>query len=666
MAKIFSGTPGNDNFGARTDGDIYIGSNGMDTINGGEGYDKVVYNAFGGVVTMLPGGLISKGDFGTDQLIGIEEIYGADFQANIIDASSVKSVVSLDVNLANYELVVKNIPGYGDQRFIVKNFVNVLGTDVADKIIGDDQNNYLQGRGGKDFIDGGNGNDTILGDQGNDTLNGGQGNDVLNGGQGKDLLLGGEGNDTINGGDGNDTIRGGTGDDALFGGNGDDSIQGDEGNDFIDGGAGNDFVDGGAGDDFLQGSAGNDTLAGLAGYDVADYSNLGRAVTMLPQGVVSKGSLGTDQMIGIEEVIGAVGKANTINASGVSGGVSLDVNLTVNKLIVKNIPSLGDQNFTVRNFVNVLGTETADTIVGNVQNNNLQGNGGDDLLDGAGGNDTLLGGAGNDSLFGANGDDSILGGDGNDFIGGDAGNDFVDGGAGEDFLQGSAGNDTLAGLAGYDVVDYSYLGQAVTMLPQGVVSKGSLGTDQMIGIEEVIGAVGKANTINASGVSGGVSLDVNLTVNKLIVKNIPSLGDQNFTVRNFVNVLGTETADTIVGNVQNNNLRGNGGNDLLNGVGGKDTLLGGAGSDTFVLGDANGGFYHNQRWDDYAVIQDFNRYEDKVQLSNIVEYWLTSGSGNGNSYLYEYTDERWDAVAVLENTQLNQNDLNNQALFQYV
>jgi Ca2+-binding RTX toxin-like protein len=622
MAKFFNGTKNNDNLvGTDINSNIFRGSAGNDMLLGLAGYDIVDYSPLGQAVTMLPRGAMQKGLLGTDQLSSVEEVIGAVGKANTISASGVSGGVSLNVNLALNKLVVKNIPFLGDQNFIVKNFVNVLGTETADVMVGNVQSNNLQGNAGNDFIDGGSG---------------------------RDLLSGGLDNDTILGGKGNDTLNGDQGDDVL---------NGDEGNDFIDGGAGNDS---------LQGSAGNDTLAGLAGYDVADYSNLGQAVTMLPQGVVSKGSSGTDQMVGIEEVIGAVGKANTINVSGVSGGVSLNVNLTVNKLMVKNIPSLGDQNFTVRNFVNVLGTETADVIVGNVQNNNLQGNGGDDLLDGAGGNDTLLGGAGNDSLFGANGDDSILGGDGNDFIGADAGNDFVDGGAGEDYLQGSAGNDILAGLAGYDVVDYSYLGQAVTMLPQGVLSKGNLGTDQMIGIEEVIGAVGKANTINASGVSGGVYMDVNLENHQAVIKNIPSLGDQNFTVRNFVNVLGTETADKIVGNVQNNNLQGNSGNDLLNGVGGKDTLLGGAGSDTFVLGDANGGFYHNQRWDDYAVIQDFNRYEDKVQLSNAVEYWLTSGSGNGNSYLYEYTDERWDAVAVLENTQLNQNDLNNQALFQYV
>lgn len=169
----------------------------------------------------------------------------------------------------------------------------------------------------------------------------------------------------------------------------------------------------------FQGSLGNDVLLGLAGYDIVDYSLLGQAVTMLPRGVMQKGLLGADQLFSVEEVIGAVGKANTINTSGVSDSVSLNVNLALNKLVVKNIPFLGDQNFTVKNFVNVFGTEGADVIVGNVQNNNLQGNAGNDFIDGGNGQDLLSGGLDNDT---------ILGGKGNDTLNGDQGNDVLNGG----------------------------------------------------------------------------------------------------------------------------------------------------------------------------------------------------------------------------------------------
>jgi Ca2+-binding RTX toxin-like protein len=531
----------------------------------------------------------------------------------------------------------------------------------------------------------------------------------------------------------------------------------------------------------FQGSTGNDIMLGLAGHDVVDYSNLGHAVTMLPKGVMNKGLAGTDQLSSVEEVIGAVGHANTIDASsvGFDNGVYLNVNLATNELKVKNIPYVGDQHITIKHFVNVFGTQNADIIIGDAKNNNLQGNNGDDFIDGGAGknvidggagkdtlvggkdedtiiggngndvlkggaaNDVLNGGAGNDSiegnqgndvlnggngqdslfgnegkdvlnggdgndsiiggldndaLFGGNGSDYLQGDEGNDSLDGGVGNDVLDGGAGDDYLKGGAGIDILAGFEGYDIVDYSQLGKAVTMLPGGVMQKGTLTKDQLIGIEEVIGAVGQANTIDASGVKSGVWMTINLEHHQAIVKNVPYVGDQHLTVRNFVNVLGSENADTIVGNAKNNTLQGNAGDDTLNGGAGNDTLLGGLGNDsllggagndllqgadgmtagsgqkdylfggigadTFVLADAQGGFYGHQNESDYAVIRDFTAHEDKLQLSDDAEYRLINN--HGTSYLFEYTENRWDTIAILENTQLNQHDLNNHELFQYV
>jgi Ca2+-binding RTX toxin-like protein len=531
----------------------------------------------------------------------------------------------------------------------------------------------------------------------------------------------------------------------------------------------------------FQGSTGNDVLLGLAGHDVVDYSNLGHAVTMLPKGVMKKGLVGTDQLTSVEEVIGAVGHANTIDASevGFDNGVYLNVNLATNELKVKNIPYVGDQHITIKHFVNVFGTQNADTIIGDAKNNNLQGNNGDDFIDGGAGKNVIDGGAGKDTLVGGKDDDTIIGGNGNDVLKGGAGsdvlnggagndsiegnlgndvinggngqdslvgnegkdvlnggdgndsiiggidndalfggigsdylqgdegndsldggngNDVLDGGVGDDYLKGGAGIDILAGFEGYDVVDYSQLGKAVTMLPGGVMQKGTLTKDQLIGIEEIIGAVGQANTIDASGVKSGVWMNVNLEHHQAIVKSVPYVGDQHLTVKNFVNVLGSENADMIVGDAKNNTLQGNDGNDTLNGGAGNDTLLGGlgndsllggmgndllqgadgvtmgagqkdylfggAGVDTFVLADAQGGFYGHQGKDDYAVIRDFTAREDKLQLSDDAQYRLSNN--HGTSYLYEYTENRWDTIAVLENTQLNQHDLNNHELFQYV
>ena len=77
----------------------------------------------------------------------------------------------------------------------------------------------------------------------------------------------------------------------------------------------NDLLLGDAANNVLIGGTGNDTLNGDAGTDTADYSRLANGVTLFSQGVVGKGAAGTDLLIGIERIIGAVGKANLIDGT---------------------------------------------------------------------------------------------------------------------------------------------------------------------------------------------------------------------------------------------------------------------------------------------------------------------------------------------------------------
>jgi Ca2+-binding RTX toxin-like protein len=79
--------------------------------------------------------------------------------------------------------------------------------------------------------------------------------------------------------------------------------------------AGNDTLNGGAGNDTLFGGLGNDSLDGGLDTDTADYSSLSQAITLLPTGVVNKGSAGTDQLVSIERIIGAIGQVNVIDCS---------------------------------------------------------------------------------------------------------------------------------------------------------------------------------------------------------------------------------------------------------------------------------------------------------------------------------------------------------------
>ena len=133
------------------------------------------------------------------------------------------------------------------ENFDVTGIVNVVGSDDADIITGDNQSNRIKGRDGDDLLRGEDGDDTLKGGAGDDTLFGGGNNDLLKGGAGDDLLIGddifapvaqgentlkgGKGNDTLIGGDVNDVLRGGQGDDLIIGGKGDNKAIGGQGAD---------------------------------------------------------------------------------------------------------------------------------------------------------------------------------------------------------------------------------------------------------------------------------------------------------------------------------------------------------------------------------------------------------------------------------------------------
>lgn len=82
-------------------------------------------------------------------------------------------------------------------------------------------------------------------------------------------------------------------------------------------------------------------------------------------------------------------------------------------------------------YLNVEGSNFADVLAGNSQNN---------LMGGAAGNDTIYGNAGSDSVHGMAGDDIIYGGQGNDQLFGGAGRDELYGETGDDIFVFKAGD----------------------------------------------------------------------------------------------------------------------------------------------------------------------------------------------------------------------------------
>lgn len=302
------------------------------------------------------------------------------------------------------------------------------------------------------------------------------------------------------------------------------TVNGTTGADTLTGTTGNDTLNGLGGNDTLVASRGNDFLDGGSAFDIADYSALTTAVTLRPTGVLSKGTLGTDTLFSIEQIIGAAGRQNLIDAS-----TSIDAPIGVSLLssfLNVTIPGLGLRTFTITNFVNVIGSQLDDFFEGNNASNSLSGQGGNDLF------------------------------------------------------RATRGNDSVNGGDGFDTIDYANVTTAITLKPTGQIVKGTQGTDTLFQVERIKGATGRANVVDAGATTGTVSLDVNLGENALSVFDIPGIGQRNFIIENFVNVIGTQSDDTIEGSAGNNSLEGQSGSDFITATQGNDSINGGDGFDT--------------------------------------------------------------------------------------
>lgn len=169
---------------------------------------------------------------------------------------------------------------------------------------------------------------------------------------------------------------------------------------------GNDSFLGGDLNDVMTGSAGNDRFLGGDGIDVADYSDLGTAVTVGSPGSVTKGNLGEDTLGGfdvetgelevVEVIVGAENEANLIDATSVVGAVNANVNLAEETSTYTVVNPVGgfeegaEFSVDIVNFVDVNGTDNDDTIVGDDEANVIAGAGGDDILTGGGDEDTFV------------------------------------------------------------------------------------------------------------------------------------------------------------------------------------------------------------------------------------------------------------------------------------
>lgn len=595
--------------------DVIVGTDGDDVIAGFAGNDLLI--GIGGNDTLIGG----EGD---DTLQGSEGLDLGDFSE-----SQQQVIVDLVEATANGEDIGSDV---------LANVENIVTGSGNDLLAGDEQANELSGGAGDDTLLGRGGNDSLFGDEGADFLDGGTGDDVASGGAGNDTLVGGsgEGDDLLDGGEGRDfgqytsttqsitvDLQAGTalgseiGTDTLSGlediasGSGDDSLAGD--------GADN-MLDGGAGDDSLAGRGGNDTLIGGEGRDLGDYSDAAQAVTVdLVAGTATGGDSGTDQLSGIEDILGGSGNDSIIgNASAnaldggdgndslvgdegddsLTGGAGQDLadygaatlgvtvdleagTATGSEVGTDQLSGIEDATGGSGNDLlggdelsNILsGGAGDDTLSGRGGNDSLIGGAGADLLDGGAGQDTLVGGAGEDSLAGREGDDSLIGGADADALDGGAGNDTMSGGAGDDTLIGGsgAGDDVLDGGEGRDFAQYTSTTQQVVIdLQAGTASGVEIGNDQLSGIEDVASGSGN-DSLAGDGADNG--LDAGAGNDSLFGRG----GDDGLT--------GGEGADFLAGGAGRDALDGGSGNDTLDGGAGDDSLVGGEGDDSLDGGE---------------------------------------------------------------------------------
>ncbi|MCX7420895.1 MAG: cadherin domain-containing protein, partial [Planctomycetia bacterium] len=264
--------------------DTLLGGSGDDLLDGGNGTDQVKQtSAFNQTLT---GVLLVGNGSDTLTSIERANLTAKSALGNTVDASAFNGLTTLnggngpDRLLASITGSVIN-GGSGNDTI-----VGGIGADSInggadnDSITGGNGNDSIVGGTGNDVIDGGIGADVISGNDGRDKLFGGDGDDTIDGGANEDTISGGAGNDSILGGSGNDAISGGSANDFIDGQAGNDTLLGDDGNDILRGNAGRDVCLGGDGNDNVDGGADRDTVAGGPGDDaVLALSEIDEAFT---------------------------------------------------------------------------------------------------------------------------------------------------------------------------------------------------------------------------------------------------------------------------------------------------------------------------------------------------------------------------------------------------
>lgn len=372
--------------------DNLAGNGGANRLDGGTGTDTVTYAAAASAVAVTINGIGTLGDAAGDVLSSIENLVGSAFgdilvgsnQANFIDGglgndtmdggagtdtvtyAAAASAVSVDLSM----LGINATGGLGSDSLI--NFENIVGTAFNDTLTGDGGSNVIEGGAGVDSMNGGSGagsdtatyvnsnagvnvslvtgatntgghaagdvltdfenltgsafNDTLTGNGSANALDGGAGDDVLTGGNGGDQLIGGSGSDTASYTTSGSAVTASltTGIGSLGDANGDaysgiEHLTGSAYNDTLTGDANSNTLVGGAGNDTLSGGDGNDVIDATSGFDSV-FGGSGNDTVLVSVSAVNA----TSQYRGEGNAVSLNGGGDTLKLSGlVAGGYTL-------------------------------------------------------------------------------------------------------------------------------------------------------------------------------------------------------------------------------------------------------------------------------------------------------------------------------------------------------
>ncbi len=312
---------------------------------------------------------------------------------------------------------------------------------------------------------------------------------------------------------------------------------------------------------------------------------------------------------GIVRTIWDAGGTDTLDASGLSHGLTIDLHeasfirtgaYSVTALAYF-VPDPHNPGVNVNTIENAVGSNFNDNIIGNDVANHLTGNAGNDIITGNAGNDTLDGGVGADRMTGGGGNDNFVVDNKGDLVvesSAAGGHDMVT--SSISYTLGANVEDLV--LAPGASAAIAATGNTLPNLLQGNefdnTLDGQAGADTMVGGKGndvyVVDDAGDQVTENSGEGTDEVRTSLPSVTAFANVENFTftGMGPVTFTGNALDNkIVGTAKNDTLDGGGGNDSIAGAGGNDSLAGSDGNDTLDGGAGTDTMVGGKGNNVFY---------------------------------------------------------------------------